>query len=69
MSVLYKGRYGDNLLEMDSAVAEVVRELEKLDIDDNTLIIFISDNGPHLESCLEGGDPGIFRGKNLRWKS
>jgi arylsulfatase A-like enzyme len=42
---------------LDDYVGEVVAELEKLGIADNTLIIFTSDNGPHIEG---GHDPEYF---------
>ena len=43
-------------------VGEIKTLLQKLKIDNNTLILFISDNGPHTEICEEGGSAGIFRG-------
>jgi len=42
---------------LDDYVGEVVAELETLGIDDNTLIVFTSDNGPHIEG---GHDPDYF---------
>ena len=42
---------------LDNYVGEVVKELETLGIDDNTMIIFTSDNGPHIEG---GHDPDYF---------
>lgn len=42
---------------LDDAVGELVAELEKQGIAENTLIIFTSDNGPHLEG---GHDPEYF---------
>ena len=42
---------------LDDYVGEVVKELETLGIDDNTMIIFTSDNGPHVEG---GHDPDYF---------
>ncbi len=42
---------------LDEQVGEILRKLEELGIDDNTLIIFTSDNGPHKEG---GADPDYF---------
>ena len=42
---------------LDDYVGEIVAELEKLGIADNTLVIFTSDNGPHVEG---GHDPTYF---------
>jgi len=64
-----RGRYGDNLMEMHSSVDEIVSKLAELDIDDNTVVFFISDHGPHSEYCEEGGDANIFQGgKSLAWE-
>jgi len=43
--------------KLDEQVGEIVALLEELDITDNTLIIFTSDNGPHKEG---GADPDYF---------
>ena len=42
---------------LDKYVGEVMAELKELGIDDNTIIIFTSDNGPHTEG---GADPAFF---------
>jgi len=42
---------------LDQQVGEVLARLEALNIADNTLVIFSSDNGPHLEG---GADPDFF---------
>lgn len=42
---------------LDKYVGEVMQELKELEIDDNTIIIFTSDNGPHKEG---GADPEFF---------
>jgi arylsulfatase A len=50
---------------LDDQVGEIVAKLKELGIYENTIIMFSSDNGPHLEA---GADPdyfdsnGIFRG-------
>lgn len=42
---------------LDKYVGEVLQQLKELGIDDNTIVIFTSDNGPHMEG---GGDPEFF---------
>ena len=42
---------------LDKYVGEVLAELKTLGIDDNTIVIFTSDNGPHMEG---GADPEFF---------
>ncbi|HBL75893.1 MAG: arylsulfatase [Bacteroidetes bacterium GWF2_42_66] len=42
---------------LDNHVGEIIAKLKELGIADNTLVIFTSDNGPHLEG---GADPDFF---------
>ncbi|MCH1506874.1 MAG: sulfatase [Verrucomicrobiales bacterium] len=42
------GAYADVIEELDWSVGEVLATLKRLKIDDNTLVIFFSDNGPWL---------------------
>ena len=44
---------------MDRDIGTIGKLLKKLDLDDNTLVIFTSDNGPHSAG---GGDPSFFDG-------
>ncbi len=43
---------------LDRQVGEVVDKLGELGLDENTIIMFTSDNGPHMEG---GADPGFFK--------
>jgi arylsulfatase A-like enzyme len=45
------------ITKLDNNVAQVVQLVKQLGLDDNTCIIFSSDNGPHAEG---GGDPQFF---------
>lgn len=40
------GEYGDYIVDVDKAVAEVLRNIDAADLRDDTLVIFSSDNGP-----------------------
>src|SRR5690625_703331 len=50
------GLYGDVIEEIDWNVGEILKTLNQMGIDDNTLVIFTSDNGPWFE-----GSAGDFR--------
>lgn len=57
-STMFKGKSelgyrGDVILQMDWTVGEIMTELRQLGIDQNTLIIFSSDNGPVLDDGYE----------------
>lgn len=43
------GPRGDAIVQMDWCVGEVIKTLESLNLSENTLIIFTSDNGPVLD--------------------
>jgi arylsulfatase len=65
------GNYGDKLMEGDYHVGQILDTLKRLGIDDNTLLVFASDNGPSGEAFREYGNegtpdmgnPGPFRGE------
>jgi arylsulfatase A len=44
---------------LDKYVGDVMAQLKRSGIDENTLVIFTSDNGPHIEG---GADPVFFNG-------
>jgi arylsulfatase len=52
------GNYGDKMMEGDYHVGEILDALKQLGIDDNTLLVFASDNGPFGETAREYGNAG-----------
>lgn len=55
------GLYGDVVEELDWGVGEVVKALRDNGVDRNTLLVFLSDNGPWLAKGAEGGSAGVLR--------
>ncbi len=55
------GRYGDVIEEIDWSVGALKQALEESGNNDNTLVIFTSDNGPWLTMEVEGGRAGLLR--------
>jgi uncharacterized sulfatase len=51
------GLYGDAVEELDWSVGQLLEKLKQMGIDNDTLVIFTSDNGPWYE-----GSPGSLRG-------
>jgi arylsulfatase A len=43
-----RGLYGDVMMEIDWSVGQILSTLKRLDLDEKTLVIFCSDNGPWL---------------------
>jgi arylsulfatase A len=56
-----RGLYGDVVQELDWSVGQILERLEQLNLLDNTLVIFSSDNGPWLVMEDLGGSAGILR--------
>jgi len=56
-----RGKYGDVIEEIDWSVGEIISALEDMDIDNNTFILFTSDNGPWLPFKTHGGSAGLLR--------
>jgi arylsulfatase A-like enzyme len=50
-----QGLYGDVIMELDWSVGEILRTVKQLGIDEKTLVIFTSDNGPWLSKGEHGG--------------
>ena len=48
------GPYGDFIIQVDAAVGEVMSALDQAEVDDNTLLIFTSDNGSFMRQYGPG---------------
>lgn len=72
-----KGKYGDFVKELDHSTGRIMKALGDAGLDDNTLVVFTSDNGPTRHGStgglaggkyctMEGGHrvPGIFHWPN-----
>ncbi|MDA7915933.1 sulfatase [Verrucomicrobia bacterium] len=57
-----RGLYGDVISEIDWSAGKILKALKKNDIDDKTLVIFTSDNGPWLIFGDHGGSAGPLAG-------
>ncbi|WP_026956958.1 sulfatase family protein [Algoriphagus vanfongensis] len=56
-----QGMYGDVMMEIDWSVGQVRAKLKELGLEENTLIIFTSDNGPWLSYGGHAGTTGGLR--------
>ena len=58
------GLYGDVIEALDWSVGQILATLQRLNLDEETLVIFTSDNGPY-----QGGSTGGLRGtKGTPWE-
>ncbi len=56
-----RGIYGDVIEEIDWSVGQVLAELDRQKLTNNTLVIFTSDNGPWLIQGVNGGSAAPLR--------
>ena len=56
-----RGAYADVIAEIDDAVGKVLTTLKELGLDEKTLVIFASDNGPWLSYGDHAGSAGPLR--------
>lgn len=64
-----RGPYGDACEEIDWSTGQIMATLERLGLAKNTLVMFLSDNGPWLSYGNHGGSAGPLReGKTTCWE-
>lgn len=64
-----RGLYGDVMEELDWSAGEIIAALTRLGLDQNTLVVFTSDNGPWLTYDQQGGSAGLLHyGKGSTWE-
>ena len=56
------GLYSDAIEEVDWSVGRIVATLQELGLQERTLVVFTSDNGPWLIFDTHGGSAGLLRG-------
>lgn len=56
-----QGLYGDVIQEIDWSVGEILKRLEDLELERQTIVVFTSDNGPWLAFETHGGSAGPLR--------
>jgi len=56
-----QGMYGDVMMEIDWSVGQIMQTLKKLKLEENTLVVFTSDNGPWLNYGNHSGSAGGLR--------
>jgi arylsulfatase A-like enzyme len=62
------GLYGDVIEEIDWSVGQILATIKELGLDEKTLVLFTSDNGPWLNYGNHAGTTGPLReGKGTTW--
>jgi arylsulfatase A-like enzyme len=56
-----RGLYGDVIEEIDWSVGQILGKLGELGIDQKTVVLYTSDNGPWQQYGVDGGSAGALR--------
>ncbi len=62
------GVYADGMVEHDGHVGQVLAKLKELGLDDNTIVMYSSDNGAEAFGWPDGGTTSHRGEKNTQWE-
>jgi arylsulfatase len=64
----WQSPYHDTMIDHDKTVGELLNLLDELGIADNTIVMYSTDNGPHMNSWPDGGMTPFRSEKNTNWE-
>src|SRR5437667_6225379 len=64
----WQSPYHDTMIDHDKNVGEVLRALDDLGMADNTIVMYSTDNGPHMNSWPDGAMTPFRNEKNSNWE-
>jgi len=60
--------YIDGMIEHDDTIGTILKTLDDLGIADDTIVVYTSDNGPHMNSWPDGAMTHFRSEKNTNWE-
>jgi arylsulfatase len=60
--------YNDGMVEHDGHVGKLLNLLDELDVAENTIVIYTTDNGPHKNTWPDGATSPFRNEKNTNWE-
>ncbi|MCY1340901.1 choline-sulfatase [compost metagenome] len=60
--------YADGMVEHDAMVGDLLKAVDDMGIADNTIVIYSTDNGPHMNSWPDAGQTPFRGEKNTNWE-
>jgi arylsulfatase len=60
--------YADGMVEHDNHVGQLLKKVDDLGIQDNTIVFYSTDNGPHMNSWPDAGTTPFRGEKNTNWE-
>jgi arylsulfatase A-like enzyme len=64
----WQSEYHDTMLDHDDVVGDLLDALDRLGLTENTLVIYSTDNGPHLNTWPDSGMTPFRNEKNSNWE-
>ena len=64
----WQSRYHDTMIDHDKNVGTVLDKLDELGIADNTIVMYGTDNGPHMNSWPDSAMTPFRNEKNTNWE-
>ncbi len=64
----WQSRYHDTMLDHDDTVGSLLDLLDELGIAENTIVMYSTDNGPHMNSWPDAGMTPFRNEKNSNWE-
>ncbi|WP_427871494.1 arylsulfatase [Flavobacterium sp. MMS24-S5] len=59
--------YIDGMIEHDETIGSILKALDELGIADNTIVVYSTDNGPHMNTWPDGAMTPFRSEKNTNW--
>ena len=63
-----RAEYHDAMIDHDKNVGALLKQLDDLGIADNTIVMYSTDNGPHMNTWPDGGMTPFRSEKNSNWE-
>jgi len=64
----WQSEYHDTMIDHDKVVGSLLDQLDELGIADDTIVIYSTDNGPHMNTWPDGGMTPFRSEKNTNWE-
>lgn len=62
------GEYADAMVDHDKNVGTILKKIDDLGIAENTIVLYSTDNGPHINSWPDAGMTPFRNEKNSNWE-
>jgi arylsulfatase len=65
---LWQSPYHDTMIDHDKVVGALLDKLDELGLAENTIVVYSTDNGPHMNTWPDGGMTPFRSEKNTNWE-